>query len=420
MPVFTDLNDLARRFEVQNQDELSKYNVYFVMNTIKRQQQKQVWNYLFADRKWQANMGPTMQGVRLEPTPITRQFFRPNAITARAAQDMFDQQESQERATVRWHKYRSRQIYFLRNFQDFIADQIKPAQADIDDKILYGQELFLRTAIWDRCPLVYVCKQNGDPLVGAPHSGPPNYTASPKNQNWLADQIDDTVGHLTPERLDNIYHCAKEELGIYPMDGAGANAKMPKENDPLEGQFCVLMSGEAYGSLRWTPGFDKLRAITNDQLHKRFMGALFGDLMVKAEYLPIRFAEDGSTYEPQIVDENKELVPNPQYAKLANSPIEVGFFIGGEVASAIEIGPPPREFAGGASSKKVTGMNWNGKTSITDELLIYDADQDIYDYNSDKEFLRIQGTATHAVLPKRARNILPFFFRRRRVSEIAA
>src|SRR5687768_13571384 len=101
MPVFTDLNDLANRFEVQNQDELSKYNVYFVMNQIKRIQQKQVWNMLFADRKWEKNMGPTMQGVRIEPTPIVRQFFRPNAITARASKDVFDQQESQERATVR-------------------------------------------------------------------------------------------------------------------------------------------------------------------------------------------------------------------------------------------------------------------------------------------------------------------------------
>lgn len=419
MPVFTDLNDLARRFETQNQDELSKYNVYFVMNQIKRIQQKQCWNYLFADRKWTPNMGPTMQGVRLEPTPIIRQFFRPAAITARANQDIFDQQESQERATVRWHKYRSRLLYFLRNFQDFISDQIKPGQADIDDKIIYGNELFLRTALWDRAPLVYVCRQGGgDPLVAAPHSGPPGYVANPKAPNWLAQQIAICDGNLTPEMLDNIYHTAKEELGIYPMDGAGAMAKMPKENDPLEGQFLLLLSGEAYGQLKWTNGFDKLRAITNDQLHRKFMGALFGDLMVKAEYLPIRFQEDATVPEPQITDELKELVPNPNYAKIANAPVEVGWLIGGEVASAIEIGPPPREFAGGASSKKVTGMTWNGKTVITDEVLLYDADQDIYDYNSDKEYLRIQGTATHAVLPKRAKNIMPFFFRRRRVREI--
>jgi hypothetical protein len=420
MPVYTDLNDLAQRFEVQNQDELSKYNVYFVMNQIKRNQQKQCWNMLFADRKWEPNMGPTMQGVRLEPTPIVRQFFRPAAITGRANKDLFDQQESQERATVRWHKYESRLMYFLRNFQDFISDQIKPSMADIDDKIIWGQELFLRTTMWDRAPLLYVVGAP-DPVVAAPNSGPPAYTANPKNQNFLAAQIAACDGYLTPEVVDNLYHTAKEELGMYPMDGAGAMSKMPKENDPLEGQFLMLVSGEAYGQLKWTNGFDKLRSIQNDYLFKRFMGALFGDVRVKSEYKPIRFAEDGSAPDPEIIDnDTKDPIPNPTFAKITGAPVEVGFFIGGEVASAVECGPPPREFSGGASSKKVTGMTWNGKTYLTDEIVIRDAISGLYDYNSYKEYLRAQATATHACLPKRARNILPFFFRRRRVSEVGA
>lgn len=417
MPVFTDLNDLARRFEVQNQDELSKYAVYFVMNSLKRNQIKQCWNMFFADRKWQPNMGPIMQGVRLEPTPIPRQFFRPQAITGRANQDIFDHQESQERATVRWHKYRSRLIYFLRNFQDFISDQIKPGQADIDDKILYGNELFLRTTMWDRAEVVYVAGK-ADPLVAAPNSGPSTgYLDNPKNANWLAQQVADCQARLTPELLDNIFHTAREDLGIYPFDGAGAMSKMPKENDPLEGQYVCLISGEAYGQLKWTNGFDKLRAITNDYLHKKFMGQLLGNLMVKSEYKPIRLAEDGTAHEPEVQDDNRQPVPNPNYSKPVNSPVEVGWVIGGEVASAVEIGPPPREFAGGASAKKISGMMWNGKTYITDEIVLRDDDTGLYDYNSDHEYLRIQGTATHACLPKRAKNILPFFFRRARPSE---
>lgn len=419
MPTFTDLADLARAYDVQNQAELSKYDVFFVLNSIKRHQLKQCWNYFLADKRWQPNMGPTMQGVRIEPTPVVRQFFRPAAITARANKDIFDQQEAQERATVRWHKYHSLQMYFLRNFQDFISDQIKPAQSDIDDKIIYGNELFLRTALWDRAPMLYVCKQNGDPLVVAPNSGPPAYAADPKAQNWIAQQIADCDSRLTPEIMDGIYNTAKEEMGIFPMDGAGAMAKMPKENDPMEGKFAVLLSSEAYGQLKWTPGFDKLRAITDDVLHKRFMGALFGDLNVKAESLPIRFGEDGTVPAPQVVEAGtKEMVPGPLYAKIAGSPVEIGWFIGGDVASAIEIGPPPRDFGGGASARKISGMQWNGKTRITDEILHFDAVQNVYEYNTDKEYLQIRGTATHALLPKRARNILPFMFRRTRVREV--
>jgi len=412
-----DLTDLAARFEVQAQDQFSKYSVYFVRNTIKYLQNYEVFGKLYGTRTWQPNMGPTMQGVRVEPTPKVRQFFRPNALTARANKDVFDQRESQERATIRWHKFESKLIYFLRNYQDFIDDQIKPAMADMNEQVVFASEIFLRTLFWDRSPNVYICGSgaNGG-IQAAPHSGPPNYTETPKSADWLAGHLDDIDRGLTVETLENVYLAAKEDLGVVPFSGSAT----PKDNDPIQGNYVFVGSLEAFTQLKYSRGAQLLRSQDRDYLHSRFKGPFFDNLVWRCEDKPIRFTALGVAHEPEVFNEVLgESLPNPNYTDLNVSPFEVGWLLGGDAYNALKIGPPPKEFSGGASASKVKGMNWNGKVYLTDDILIKDANNN-YDTNSYGEYLRAQGTLTMGALPGRPRNAIPVIFRRTRVSEISA
>jgi hypothetical protein len=416
MPSIIDLSDLANRYDVQNQAQFSKYSVYFVRNAIKYIHQWQVFGKLYGNKDWKPNMGDTMQGVRIEPTPKVRTFFRPNAVTARANKDVFDQRESQERATVRWHKFESKLIYFLRNWQDFIDDQIKPAMADINEQVVYANEVFLRTLFWDRSPNVYICGSGDDTgIVAAPHSGPAGYTANPKSDAWVADKLANVTQSLTPEILENVFLAAREDLAVIPFSGSPT----PKDNDPIAGNYVFVGSLEAFVQMKHTPGFANLRSQDKDYLHSRFRGPFFDNLVWRCEDKPIRFTAAGASHEPEVIDEiTGESIPNPNYTSLTTSPFELGWFLGGEAYNALKIGPPPKEFNGGASANKVKGMNWNGKVYLTDDVLIKDSNN-VYDTNSYGEYLRAQGTLTMGALPARPRNAIPVIYRRRRVSEAA-
>jgi hypothetical protein len=415
MPTLTDLTDLAQRFDVQSQAQFSKYSVYFVRNSIKYIDWNSVFGKLYGSIDWTPNMGSTMQGVRIEPTPKVRAFFRPEAITARAKKDVFDQRESQERATLRWHKFESKLIYFLRNHQDFISDQIKPAMKDMDEQVVFANEIFLRTLMWDRSPNVYVAGAETT-LVAAPHSGPPDYTATPKSADWLTGAVlDDVRSNLTPEILENLFLVAKEDLGVTPFSGSGNS----KDNDPIQGNYVIVGGLEAFVQLKYSAGAQLLRSQDKDYLHSRFKGPFFDNLLWRCEDKPIRFTAAGVAHPPEVVNEvTGESLPNPDYTSLTTSPFEVAWICGGDAYRSVKIGPPPKEFNGGASAAKVKGMNWNGKIYLTDNVLLKDSDSN-YDTNSYGEYLRAQGTLTMGALPGRPRNAIPIVFRRKRVSEVA-
>lgn len=421
MPSLIDLSDLAQRFDVQNQSQLSKYSVYFILNQIQRIRQQEVFGMLYGDKDWKPNMGDTMQGVRLEPTPKVRAFFRPNKITSRANKDVFDQRENQERSNVRWHKFESKLIYFLRNFQDFISDQIRPAMDDITEQTVYANELFIRTVMWDRSPNIYVAGDTtaAGPLNTVPHSGPGGYVENPKSAASVAALIANVKAGLEPAIIHNVYLTAKEEQGVTPFNGA-KNA-LPKDNDPVQGQYVLVTSAEAYGQIIWSREYARLRSNEDNHLTGKFMGALFGDVLVKGEQKPLRFDANGNGIEPEVlVEETGETIPNPLYARLDSAPYEVAWFLGADAYNTVRVGPPPKDFAGGASAKQVKGMQWNGKVYLTDDVLIKDAATGTYDTNSYGEYLRAQATLTMGALPARPRNAIPILFRRKRVSEAPA
>lgn len=420
MPAQQDLNDFDQLFVAQNQAQFSKLAVYFALNQVAYMAQHQPFGDLFGDKPWQPNMGPLMQGVRIEPTPKIRNFFRPNAITARANKDVFDQRENQERASLFWHKFESPLIYFLRNFQDFISNQIKPAMADLNEQVTFANERFIETALWDRAPFIYNCGDaaNG-PLIAAPNSGPPAYVANPKNQAWLANMLGNTNSGFTLAALDNAFLTLREEQRAAPFEGSKSG--IPKDDDLIQGKYLWLTSSEAYSQVKWDPAWERFRDRNHDYVTGKFMGGLMGELLVRGLSAPFRFDATGAAQSPELlIEETGETIPNPAYAKITVSPFELNWLLGADAASTIKIGPPPAEFAGGASAKQVNGMNWNGKVQLTDKILIRAQDSTgayIYEYNSYNEFLRAQATLTMGLLPGRARNALPMLGLRRRISE---
>jgi hypothetical protein len=420
MPTLQDLNDFDGIYSVQSQNQFSKLSVYFALNQVQYIPMKEVFGMLYADKPWQANMGPTMQGVRIEPTPKIRTFFRPNAITARANKDVFDQRENQERASVFWHKFESPLIYFLRNWQDFIADQIRPAMSDMNDQIVFSNERFIETVMWDRAPAVYTAGDtvNG-PLIVAPDSGPPAYTATPKSAAWLSGQLNNVKSGLTLAVVDNAFLTLREEQGAAPFDGA-KNA-LPKDNALVQGKYALLTSSEAFSQIKWDPAWTRFRDVNEDYIGSTFMGEIFGQVVVKGLQKPFRFDATGVAIAPEIlIEATGETIPNPNYSKVDSAPFELAWMLGSDAYHTVKIGPPPKEFSGGASAKQVNGMVWNGKVNITDRVLLRSTDtagNTVYEYNSYGEYLRLQATLTMGCLPGRPRNALPILFRRARVSE---
>jgi len=415
MPYQTDLNDVDGLFNAQNQQQLSKLNVYFCLNQVAFIQQHQVWGMLFGDKPWQPNMGPTMQGVRMEPTPKTRTFFRPNSVQVRANKDVADQRENQERASIFWHKFESPLIYWLRNWQDFIANQIRPAMADLNEQVEFANERFIETLLWDRVTTVYVA---GVGTVEAPGSGPPAYTANPKTAAWLAGQLATVTESMSLAILDNAYITLREENRAAPFEGT--NSFKAKDNEVISGKYLWLTSAEAYSQLKWDPAWPRFRDVNTDYVGTKFMGTPLGELVARGLSSPFRFDANGVAQAPEIlIEASGETVPNPNYSKIANAPFELNWILGADVLSSIKIGPPPKEFSGGASARQVNGMTWNGKVNLTDRFLVKSTDSTgtaQYEYNSYGEYLRAQATLTMGALPGRPRNAMAVLFARKRVS----
>lgn len=421
MPSQNDLTaaqNATALYAIQNQAQFSKLQVYFVLNQIEQIPQMEVFGGLFGDVAWQPNMGPTMQGVRIEPTPKIRTTFRPNTVQQKALIDVYDQRENQERAVVYWHKFRGPLVYFLRNWQDFLSNQIQPAMEDINDQVVFANEMFIQTMLWDRAPNVYFA---GRGLQAAQHNGPPNYQADPKSPAWLSDQVAQIPaggGLLTLPMLEHVLLSAREEQKVAPFNGV--KNFNPKENDLLQGKYVFLTSVEQWCQLKWDPAFQTLRSLNQDYAFSKWRGSPYEDLLVRGLDKPWRFDAQGTFVAPEVQEEQTgEAIPNPNYANINTAPWEVGWFLGGQAARSIKIGPPPKEFAGGVSPKQATGMNWNGKIYITTNVLTQEVNSDgglVYDANSWGEYLRLQGTLTMGLLPKRPRNAIPVIYRRSRTA----
>ncbi len=416
-------NALSR---VEQVGRYSKYNVWFALNQVRQIKMAQTYSMLYGSIAWKPNMGPTMAGVRIEPTPIARAEFRPNPLQIMPLVDVYEQGENREETAISWHDIRSRQLYFLGNFQDFFENQVMAVTKDLENQTAYMTDLYLRTFMWDRAPNVYIAGADS-PLVAAPNSGgvTPSLTAArgaAKSAGWVAPLLAtaDTQGL----KLETIQHASitlQEDLGAVGFSGG--------TNEYMQEKYMLITSTEAASQWIWGPAFTRLRNVNKDYLSNNIQGDLFDNIAVKYERFPMRFDGNGNLVAPQvwipngIPDATDPLLkgttgPNPAYSDPAQAPWEISWLLGGDAYKSIKIGPPPKAFAGGkTSANRLSGMEWNGKITLRDDILIKDSAGNL-DFNTDKRFLQLRGTATFGAIAGRAANALPILFHRARVSTL--
>jgi len=150
-----------------------------------------------------------------------------------------------------------------------------------------------------------------------------------------------------------------------------------------------------------------------------FKGSLFGRVTCRLEDLPIRISADGTFPAPETRELNPnafnfgESIPNPKYT---SAPYEVAFLVGyGEAYDLIEVGPPPKDFAGNGMPKGFGNMFWNGELMITKNLLttcLDAAGNTVIDTNKYGEFLQIICQAVFGIVGKQKRAVMPIIFKR--------
>ena len=168
-----------------------------------------------------------------------------------------------------------------------------------------------------------------------------------------------------------------------------------------------------------------------------FAGDLFGKVTAKFDPYPMRFDHDGTLVVPQKESSGK-VVPNPAYTAIGNgdtgndndgsandagnASYEIAFLVGADAFKTINVGPPPKEFAGkNMNAKKFYGMKWNGEVTLTDQFLIPNSgtalsDTGTQDLNVYGDYLKFISQAVIGGIAGDARYCLPIIFKRQRTS----
>jgi hypothetical protein len=422
------------------QQDINLYNTlpfYLVKMQLKYFKNFSVWPEFCGKVKWQPNMGPIMRQVSKEPSPNIRQFAFPNAVCSVPLKDIMDVRERTVDAQVLRHRFESMVLNFCPSFRDFLKDHVDRTNMDIVEKIARFQNVFIRGNVYAQSPYVMLANRNDGKaeLTTAPTDIPTDTfdslnqrvtfsaNANPvngaKDSNWMQAQFPliGNPGNLSLNTLNLALNIMETDLRIPPFFGTG---QPQGDNSPLSGKYVLITSGEAYNQFIYDPFFLSYKALNLDMITDMFKGSLFGRITCRLEDLPIRISTDGSFSTPEVRELNPnafnygESVPNPAYTSAA---YEVAFLVGyGDGAyDTIEVGPPPKDFAGNGMPKGFGNMFWNAETIITKNLLTTCLDSSgntVVDTNKYGEFLQIIAQGTFGIVGKQKRGIMPIIFKR--------
>lgn len=422
------------------QQDINLYNTlpfYLVKMQLKYFKNFSIWPEFCGKVKWQPNMGPIMRQVSKEPSPNIRQFAFPNAVCSVPLKDIMDVRERTVDAQVLRHRFESMVLNFCPSFRDFLKDHVDRTNMDIVEKIARFDNVFIRGNIYVQSPFVMIPNRSDGKaeLTTAPTDIPTDTfdstnqkviftaNASPvtgaKDTNWMQAQFPliGNPGNLSLNTINLALNIMETDLRIPPFFGTG---QPQGDNSPLSGKYVLVTSGEAYNQFIYDPFFLSYKALNLDMITESFKGSLFGRVTCRLEDLPIRISADGSFPTPEVRELNVnafnygESVPNPYYT---SAPYEVAFLIGyGDGAyDTIEVGPPPKDFAGNGMPKGFGNMFWNAETIITKNLLTTCLDSNgntVVDTNKYGEFLQIVAQGTFGIVGKQKRGILPIIFKR--------
>ena len=233
----------------------------------------------------------------------------------------------------------------------------------------------------------------------------------------------------------------------------------PKTSEMVKGKYVLICSTEAWASLLWD---DSLRTATSSAattgaaatvrtttlapanmnlLQDGFAGDLFGKITAKFDPYPMRFDHNGDLVVPQTQNATSgKVVPNPAYNAIGtglgtdvndgslndsgNASYEIAFLVGADAFKTINVGPPPKEFAGkNMNAKKFYSMKWNGEVTLTDQFLIPTgsgsaplSDAAGSELNTYGDYLKFISQAVIGGIAGDVRHCLPIIFKRQRTS----
>lgn len=419
MPVtFYDIDAKSKLNQVKDQDQYEKLPIWLTRQEVKYFADYNVYQPLFGSIKWKANMGPNLRGVRAERTPVGRQVFLPKPITDRPAKDVIDQNEVTNDAVLRSHYIDSLVFHFLPSFQDFRDEQIAPVHKEMTRQRGYAQDMFLRTYLLEMAPYVYVAGKN-TALTDAPsNTGDPGFEEADMYKTaafWQARIAEIQGQGLSLKQLSHAVAVIRDDIGSCHFEGLQGGA--PGANEMVKGKYVLTGSSELWEQWLWDTDLRNMLGENPNLIADGFRGSIFGQTTFKTVKHPLRVAQDGTFPVPEIEDEDTgKTVPNPDYV---NAPYEIAFLLGADALQALQVGPPPAAFGGGAggsrgmSLRKFRGMNWNGEIELTDDILQLN-DDGTYDTNRRRELLQLQSTIVLGAISNESRSCMPILFARKR------
>ncbi len=417
----------------QDRNLYNKLPFYLVKMQIEHIKTWSVWGKLVGKKPWTPNMGDTMRSVTKEPSPQLRQVAFPNKICTTPTKDVLQVRERTVDAFVQRQRFESPILNFCPSFQDFLTDHVESTAKDINEKTVRFNDVFIRSNIFQQSPYLFVANAANGELITAPYTNVPTMSYDYANKKTTITNTNDnngktsvymqtifpTVGNpgnLSLNTINLAVTIMETDLRILPYKGTGNPAG---ENAPLNSYYILVCSGEAYNQFIYDPWLLKNKNIELDVVKETFKGSLFGRVTCRLEDMPARFNADGTMPDVETIEMNPnafnfgESVPNPAYV---NAPYEVAWIVGyGDGYKAIEVGPPPKAFAGNGMPKGFGNMFWNGEQIITKNILVPCLDANgntIYDTNKYGESLQIISQLTCGIVGEQKRSILPIIFKR--------
>jgi hypothetical protein len=408
-----------------NEQDIALYNAlpfFFAKLNVDRRKTWTTWNKFLDKRSWQPGSGDTMRGIRTAPSPHVRQFAFPRKIGTTPKKDVAQVREITVDANVYRHKFESPVMNFYPDFNNFLS-HVNDHANDIMEKMERFEDIYYRGNIFHQAPFIFVCTPTGVKVIQAPYwagTGNFNQGADGKSTAFLVDAIAQTTGNLSLASVNAAFTIMENDFRIPPFMGSGT----PKDDQGLIDLFCLVTSSEAYSQFTFDPYLQANKNCYLDVVNQSFKGRLFGRVTCKLEDMSLRMTPAGLFKEPELtVDgpaagaDKGDVLPNPEYTDLDQSPYEVGFMVGARGYEAINVGPPPKAFTGDSPPENFPAMRWNGEINLTKRFLvpcIDDAGNTVWEANTYGEHIKFISQATYGIMGKQRRNIIPIFYKRKR------
>ena len=427
------LNQTAVSSWTEQQQNLYNYTPFYLAKmTVNRRKDFCVWKKMTGRAKWSPNQGDIMKSVRKEPSPVIRQAAYPLPLSGACDKDIMDVREVAITTQVRHKKFESPVFQFYPSFRDFMKDHVEVHGKDIIEKQVIYEDMFLRSAIWQYAPFVYICnKASGGEIVSAP-SGVGNEAGTAtgsKTTAWIQNQLAliGNPGNLNMVSINMAVTAMSNDIGVPAFSGTVNSDSISKSG--LGEKYILFTSAEAWNQFFFDPWILQYKSVNLNVLTEGFKGDLWGQVTCKLERWPMRFLADGTMPAPEIrvtgtstgvgtANDGQpyninETIPNPAYT---SAPYEVAFMCGESGYDSIDVGPPPKAFASSGMPQGFGKMQWNGEVILSKALLIPyidPVDSTLkYEANEYGEYVHFISHTTYGINPVQRRNVMPMLFKR--------